>query len=387
MAILPNANLGVLGGGQLGRMFVCAARTMGYRTTVFDPDTASPAGKIADRHLCAAYDDEVALNDFAESCAAATIEFENIPVNALKVLGTRTRLAPSAKPLAIVQDRCSEKLFLRENGIDTAPFHVITQAQDIAAASSLLVAGAVLKTARSGYDGKGQYPVDSIAAAEQVFAELNGCACIIEEKIRFTCELSVIVVRTADGATVCYPPAQNEHRNGILHLSKVPVDCSAVTVREAQDIAKKIAQALEYCGVLAVEFFMTREPRLLVNEVAPRPHNSGHYTIDACTASQFEQQVRMMCGLPPANIHLLSPAVMINILGDTWHDQQNRPDWQAVLQHPGAKLHLYGKQSARVGRKMGHFCVLHPDPCHAVRQARALYAALQNGPVNDDGQI
>ncbi len=376
--ILPNSNLGVFGGGQLGRMFVCAARTMGYRTTVFDPDPESPAGKIADRHLCAAYDDEAVLHQFAESCAAITIEFENIPIAALNAIQSKTRLLSADNVLPIIQDRHLEKTFLSESGIKTANFHAVLQAADIAAAESLFASSAILKTARLGYDGKGQYVVDSVSAAEQAFAELNGRACILEEKIDFKCELSVIVARAEDGTVVCYPPSENEHRGGILHLSKVPADCGSTITRRARHIAQNVARALQYCGVLAVEFFVTRDNQLLVNEIAPRPHNSGHYTIDACTVSQFEQQVRMMCGLPAGDVRLLSPVVMVNILGDIWRDHQVSPDWKPILQHPCAKLHLYGKQTARAGRKMGHFCILDSDPDRAEQQARTLYAALHD---------
>lgn len=353
--IFPDAMLGMLGGGQLGRMFTLAAHSMGYRVTVLDPDPLSPAGAIADVHLKAAYQDVEALQQLADTCEAVTTEFENVPADSLRWLANHCAVRPAGDAVAIAQDRAREKNFVRSCGIEVAPFAVIDKAADLDAADGKLFPG-ILKRARFGYDGKGQSRVANVAEAKQAFAAMGTETCVLERRIDLACEISAVVARGADGAGMAFPVAENRHRNGILDVSIVPARVSAALAQRAADWALKIAERLNYCGVLAVEFFVTQNGELLVNEMAPRPHNSGHYTIDACVTSQFEQQVRSLCGLPLGDTRLLSPVVMVNLLGEAW--QQGAPQWGHVLNQPQAKLHLYGKHEARDGRKMGHYCVL-----------------------------
>ncbi len=379
--ILPPAELGVFGGGQLGRMFVAAARTMGYRTMVLDPDPQSPAGQLAHEHVCAGYDDVEALDAMAERCDAVTVEFENVPTTALELMQRHVPVSPSPSALAVLQDRVLEKRFIRKSGVATVEFEAASDAGEIAPAwkrlSSTCPPPYILKAARWGYDGKHQREVAAPAEAEAVMAEFGGCECILEEKVELEREASVIVVRSCDGQTHCYPLAENEHRNGILHLSAVPARVEEDVRGRLRAAASTVAEALDYFGVLGVEFFITTDGRLLVNEIAPRPHNSGHYTIDACAVSQFEQQVRVMCGLPAGSTRLLSPVVMVNLLGGLW--SAGEPAWETLLRRPGLKLHLYGKAEARPGRKMGHFCVTGDDVAGLREQAAALFTELQRG--------
>lgn len=350
--ILPDATLGVLGGGQLGRMFAIAARSMGYRVLVLDPDPASPAGLIADEHLQAPYDDPLALERLAARCAAVTTEFENVPAASMDFLAGRCVVRPSAQAVALTQDRIHEKTFLRAQGFPTAPFAVIREAGDIPAAGDAVGAPALLKISRFGYDGKGQVRVDDRADALAAFAGMGKEPCVLESLVPLKTELSVVVARGAEGEVAAYPVAENRHENGILDISVVPARVPDALARQAADMAVAVAQRLDYAGVMAVEFFVLDDGRLLVNEIAPRPHNSGHYTLDAALTSQFEQQVRALCGLPLGDPRLLTPVAMLNLLGDVWCGRS--PRWERVLRHPQAKLHLYGKQEARPGRKMGH---------------------------------
>lgn len=378
MPILPPATLGMLGGGQLGRFFVIAARQMGYRVWVLDPDPKSPAGALADRHLCAAYSDETALGEMAGGVAAVSTEFENVPAATLEYFCKRALpVRPGPQAVAVCQHRAAEKNFLRDNGLPHAPFAVIGTAADLDDASAALFPG-ILKVARFGYDGKGQAVVQSRADAHDAWERFGGEACVLEQKLSLDYEVSVVLARDAAGSVQCFPVGENIHRNGILDTSIVPARMGGCKAGDAQEIAERVAAALDYVGVLGVEFFVSRG-LLYVNEMAPRPHNSGHYTIDACVESQFAQQLRAMCGLPLGSPRAHSAAVMVNLLGDLWFDEHGRerePDWGALLAIEGLKLHLYGKESARPGRKMGHFTVLDADPIKAQQRAEAARAVL-----------
>ena len=367
--IFPDAMLGMLGGGQLGRMFTLAAHAMGYRVAVLDPDSRSPAGAIADVHLRAAYQDREALQQLADSCAAVTTEFENVPADSLRWLASHCIVRPTGDSVAVAQDRTREKRFLTDNGFDVAPYAVIERASDCDGVDAALFPG-ILKRARFGYDGKGQARVASKEEAKAAFFDLGEDTCVLEKLVALRCEVSVVAARAANGETKSFPVAENEHREGILDVSIVPARVPDEIARKAEACAQGVAAKLGYCGVLAVEFFVTEDGRLLVNEIAPRPHNSGHYTIDACAASQFEQQVRTLCGLPLGETRLLSPVVMVNLLGDVW--QYGQPQWQHVFATAEAKLHLYGKQEARPGRKMGHYTVLGRDADEALQKALAI---------------
>lgn len=373
--ILPDSILGVLGGGQLGRMFTVAARSMGYRVWVLDPDPGSPAGGIADRHLRAAYRDAAALTDMGENCAAVTTEFENVPAETLQFLESRVPVRPGSKAVAIARDRILEKTFIRAQGLATAPFFAIRKEDDLADACQQLQMPALLKTAQLGYDGKGQLAVNNPDEARQCFQRLGATPCVLEERVQLELELSVILARSVSGETAVFPVAENTHVNGILDTSYVPARVSDELAGQAEHMARTLADAMQYCGVLAVEFFLTANGKLLINEMAPRPHNSGHYTLDACLNSQFEQQVRALCGLPPGSTALLSPVVMVNILGDWWLEGAP-PPWGHLFKHPQTKLHLYGKQQARAGRKMGHFNCLAAELDEAIHMAEQVRAEL-----------
>ena len=370
--ILPNATLGVLGGGQLGRMFTLAAYSMGYRVVVLDPDPHSPAGLIADQHIKANYRDHAALQMLGDECAAVTTEFENVPAESLEYLEKFCAVRPNPEAVRIAQDRIREKTFVQDHGLATAAFAAIYEDADIVAAIETLTAPLLMKTASLGYDGKGQVQVNTLAEARSAFEQLGNAACVLEEMVDLEREISVILARSINGQTSVYPVGENRHVNGILDTTIVPATIDATLGEQAIDMATRLADTMDYCGILAVEFFCTRQDELLINELATRPHNSGHYTVDACTTSQFEQQVRMMCGLPPADTQMLSPVVMTNLLGDIWKDGE--PDWRQVLNEPQAHLHLYGKKEARPGRKMGHINCLAAD----VEQALATTARIRS---------
>lgn len=373
--ILPGATLGMLGGGQLGRMFTVAAQTMGYKVVVLDPDTSSPAGIIADKHICAAYDDEAALSEMAEICEAVTTEFENIPAQTLAFLEQKTTVRPSSKALAQTQNRNVEKQFIASLGIATAPFLPIRKRDDIAQAENNIGFPAILKVATFGYDGKGQVPCESLDDVYKAFESLGEKECVLEQRIQLEREISVVLARSETGSITSFPVAENVHVNGILHSTTVPAGVSAEQSQQAIRMANDIARGLGYIGTMAVEFFVSTDGDIIANEIAPRPHNSGHYTLDACHTSQFEQQVRMLCGLPAGNCDLVNPVVMINLLGDVWGNTQ--PKWDTLLAEPNVKLHLYGKKEARAGRKMGHFNVLAADTEAAMTQANRIFDALQ----------
>jgi len=374
-AILPPAMLGMLGGGQLGRFFVIAAHEMGYKVTVLDPDKNSPAGRIADVHLCAAYDDAAALRQLSETCAAVTTEFENVPAATLEHLAQHCTVRPSASAVAIAQHRVSEKTFFRDAGLPVGVFEVINSEADLPADDSAIYP-AVLKVARFGYDGKGQARVKNREEAREAFARFKQETCVLEQMLALDYEVSVVLARDAQGKVAAFPLAENSHLNGILDVTIAPARATEVIKAKAQALAVEIAEKLDYVGVLGVEFFVSGG-KLLVNEMAPRPHNSGHYTIDACVTNQFEQQVRALTGLPLGDSHLHSHAVMVNILGDVWKGAE--PAWDKSLAHPNLKLHLYGKHEARPGRKMGHFTVLGRDTESTLNQALIARAELGIG--------
>ncbi|MEN3112873.1 5-(carboxyamino)imidazole ribonucleotide synthase [Uliginosibacterium paludis] len=382
--ILPPATLGMLGGGQLGRFFVLAAHEMGYQVWVLDPDPASPAGKAADRHLCVPYDDYASLDLLAAECAAVTTEFENVPAATLEYLAKFIPVRPNAEAVAICQNRVAEKMFLRNHGIPHAAFMPVNSVADLREAGSELFPG-ILKVARFGYDGKGQARVASREEAIAAFQGFNNEACVLEQMLSLDYEVSVVLARDEHGACRSFPVAENAHAGGILDVSIAPARSSVCQLDSAQEIAERIAAELGYIGTMAVEFFVSRGA-LYVNEMAPRPHNSGHYTVDACVTSQYEQQVRALCGLPLGDARAHSAAVMVNLLGDIWYDPSQpgpdshgayrEPDWSRLLSVPNLKLHLYGKHHARPGRKMGHFTVVDADPARALEVALAARAAI-----------
>ena len=371
--ILPPATIGMMGGGQLGRYALIAARTMGYGTLVLDPDPSAPAGAVADAHLVAAYDDPAALQRITLDCDVVTTEFENPPAGALDHLAERVLVAPSPASVRIAQDRIAEKRFLVDNGFTVGPYLVLDEPETVippANTTRVLDGGAIVKTARLGYDGKGQRRVDDLAGMHAAWAELRGVACVVERLLAFDLELSVIVARTADGRIEPWPVAENRHVDGILDVSVVPARVDESTADRAVGIASAIADALDYVGVLAVEMFVV-DGELFVNELAPRPHNSGHWTLDASATSQFEQQIRAVCGVGLGRTTMTAPSIaMVNLLGDLWAN--GTPDWSVVLDEPRAKLHLYGKSQARPFRKMGHLTVTSQVATEAVERALEL---------------
>lgn len=381
-AILPGAlvhgqpaTLGVMGGGQLGRMFVHAAQAMGYFTAVLDPDAASPAGLVSHHHIQTGYLDEQGLAQLMQRCAAITTEFENVPAPALTTLGAHRPVAPGADAVAIAQDRAAEKAHFVRCGVPVAPHASLETPAQLAAILSEggdLFPG-ILKTSRMGYDGKGQIRVKTGEQLSEAWAQLNNVPCVLEKMLPLQAECSVIVARGADGQMVNFPVQLNLHREGILAVTSVYEGAVPVALAEqAVAATRAVAEGLNYVGVLCVEFFILEGGQLVVNEMAPRPHNSGHYTMNACDQSQFELQVRTLAGLPLTQPRQHSPAIMLNLLGDLWPEGAS-PAWDKVLALPGVHLHLYGKLSARPGRKMGHLNITGATP-EAVR-ATALQAA------------
>ena len=373
MLIEPGAFLGLLGGGQLGRMFTMAAQSMGYRVVVLDPGAHSPAGSVADEHVAADYLDPRALEKLAAQCAAVTTEFENVPAEAMRFLAEHCRISPDADSVAVAQDRIREKRFLAAAGLEVAPYKVIEQADELRDVGHLLPG--ILKRSRLGYDGKGQVRVTRSAELNAAFEQLGGEPCVLEQMLELELELSCVVARGFDGAMLSWPVTENQHAQGILDVSIVPARASVALAAAAREGALTVARKLDYRGVLCVEFFVVRGGRLLANEIAPRPHNSGHYTIDACVTSQFEQQARVLCGMPLGDTGLHSPAVMVNVLGDLW--AAGEPHWEHVLRQPRAKLHLYGKREARPGRKMGHYTVLGESADAALAKALEIRVKLR----------
>lgn len=371
LPLLPGAWLGVMGGGQLGRMFAHAAQAMGYKVAVLEPSADCPAGQVADHIFTAGYTSEVGLAELGARCPAVTTEFENVPAESLSKLAETSFVAPSAACVSVAQDRIAEKRFFVEcaphSGVMPAPHKAISSIDDIAAITDDLLPG-ILKTVRMGYDGKGQVRVRTRDDVRAAFDAMGGVTCLLEKMLPLAYEVSVLTARGADGESVVYPIAENVHRDGILFTTTVPgPNVSDACARKAQDAARAMVAQLGYVGVLCIEFFVLQDGTLVVNEMAPRPHNSGHYTIDACVTSQFAQQVRAMAGLPLGDVRQHSPAVMLNILGDIWYDGDTvrEPAWDKVLALPGACVHLYGKEEPRRGRKMGHVTFVAPTLAEA----------------------
>lgn len=379
--ILPGATLGVMGGGQLGRMFVHAAQRLGYFTAVLDPDPQSPAGRVSHHHVQTGYSDEQGLMQLASLCAAITTEFENVPADALRTLAASRPVAPGAAAVAIAQDRIQEKAHFTAcasiSGVTCAPYAVIETPDQLGVVPADLLPG-ILKTARMGYDGKGQVRVKNATELAAAWADLKRVPCVLEKLLPLKAECSVIVARSWSGQTVSFPPQRNVHVDGILAVTEAyEGNMPQVLAARAQEATKLIASHIGYVGVLCVEFFViddgSEHGALVVNEMAPRPHNSGHYTMDACDVSQFDLQVHAMAGLPLPPPRQHSPAIMLNLLGDVWLDSQGQaraPDWQAVLALPGTHLHLYGKLDARPGRKMGHLTITGADVAGVKATAR-----------------
>ena len=371
----PGGTIGILGGGQLGRMSAIAARRLGYKVRTYDPSAGACAAGIADEHVTADWNDTAALTRFAQGCGRITLEFENIPPATVEFVAKSVPSHPSAHVLATCQNRRREKEFLRASGIPCANFAVVSSLTELQAAVKTVGFPCVLKTADFGYDGKGQVKLPTAEADLAVaWDKIGGAVGVLEAWVPFQMEISVLVARTIDGRTAVYDPAENIHRNHILHLSISPARIAEATATEARALARRIAEKIHLVGLLAVEMFV-KDGRIVVNELAPRPHNSGHQTFDANETSQFEQHIRAVCGLPLGGTKPLAPSAMVNLLGDVWRNGQE-PDWTKVLADPSAKLHLYDKGKAAPGRKMGHITVTAPTIEDAIRRAEALHAAL-----------
>ncbi len=372
--IPPGSTVGVLGTGQLGRMFAIAARRMGYRVHAYSPDRDTPTGQIADVEITAGFDDLDALRAFASRVDVVTFEFENVPSASVAAVAERVAVRPSGSVLHTTQHRAREKTFLAQAGLPVTPFAIVETDADLVSAMARIGCPAVLKTASFGYDGKGQVRIESVAAAADAWGAIGRQPAVLEAFIDFERELSVVAARSLARELVHYAVIENTHARHILDVSIAPADVPPAVAREAVRIAHATLEALDVVGVLCVEMFLTRDGRLVVNELAPRPHNSGHLTFDAAVTSQFEQQLRAVCGLPLGSTALLRPAAMANLLGDLW--SEGEPDWSAACAFPDVKLHLYGKTEPRVGRKMGHLTALAETPGEAARIARAARSAL-----------
>jgi len=358
--ILPGATIGVLGSGQLGRMFALAARRMGYRVHTFSPDQDTPTGQIADLEVTASYDDLDAVSEFARRVSVVTFEFENVPAATAEAATRCAPVRPAGSILHIIQQRIREKSFLRTAGLPTTPYREVHSLEDLQRAVSELGCPSVLKTAAFGYDGKGQFRIDSVERIAEAWDAIGRQEAVLEAFIDFEREISVVAARGDNGEFVHYGAIENQHRRHILDVSISPARVPDEIAGEAVEMSRCILDRLEVVGVLCVEFFVTRDHKLLINELAPRPHNSGHLTVDACVTSQFEQQLRAVCGLPLGSARMHRPAAMANLLGDLW--DRGEPKWQAACAFPGVKLHLYGKLEPRPGRKMGHLTALNSNP-------------------------
>ena len=373
---LPGATLGMLGSGQLGRMFTIAARRLGYRVHVLSPDTETPTGQVADVEVRADYLDLERVAEFARNVSVVSFEFENVPAETTEICQKYCPVRPAGSVLFTSQNRKREKTFLRDAGLPVTPFTSVGSQDELIAALQKQGTPAVLKTADWGYDGKGQVVIRTINDAAKAWSELNVPQAILETFIDFECELSVVAARGSDGQFVSYGPIGNSHSHHILDISICPAAITLSVANEAIEITRAVLEKLDVVGVMCVEFFLTKSGKLLINETAPRPHNSGHLTIDAHVTCQFEQQVRAICGLPLGSSELRSPSAMANLLGDVW--EAGEPNWVAALNHPNLKLHLYGKQEARIGRKMGHLTVLGETVEQAEQTSRAARAALKS---------
>lgn len=377
---LPGRTVGVMGGGQLGRMFAIAARRMGYRVHTFSPDEDTPTGQLADREVAARYDDEAAVRDFARGVDVLTFEFENIPSETIAWAAEECEVRPAGKVLHICQHRLREKTFLRESGLPLPRFVAVSSEVELAAAVAELGTPCVLKTASFGYDGKGQRKIEGGDDLKSVWAPYAGVSAVLEEWVPFEKEISVIVARGIDGRAATYPVCENRHAHHILDLTILPAEIDDDVARRARALAETVAEKLELIGILAVEMFLFRDGRILINELAPRPHNSGHFSFDASVTSQFEQQLRAVCGLPLGSTDLLKPCAMANLLGDVWEAARaagrSEPDWAGALSLPDVKLHLYGKAEPRRGRKMGHLVAFGATTSQAAETARRARAIL-----------
>ena len=370
--IAPGATLGVLGSGQLGRMFTIAARRMGYRVHTFSPDQDTPTGQVADREITAPYEDLEALRVFAKDVAVVTFEFENVPSDAVHALEGLVPVRPSRTALYTAQQRGREKAFLSARGFPTVPFARASTLAELQDGVARIGTPVVIKSAAFGYDGKGQHKITRPNEVERVWNALEGREVLVERFVSLQAEISVIAARGLDGMVAEYPPFENRHSNHILDVTTAPALIPAAIAARAREIARAILEALDYIGLLCVEFFVTTDGDLLVNELAPRPHNSGHLTFDAAVTSQFEQQVRAICGLPLGSTELLRPAAMANLLGDLW--AEGEPNWAAACRFPDVKLHLYGKTQPRAGRKMGHLTAT----ARTVEEAQELVIAARD---------
>jgi len=373
-AIYPGATIGVLGSGQLGRMFAIAARRMGYRVHTLSPDNDTPTGQVADLEVQAAYDDLDAVRRFAQNVSVVTFEFENVPAPTAEAAAQYAPVRPAGSVLNTTQHRLREKTFLSGAGFPVTPFVTVHSEAELKMGLARLGTPAVLKTAGWGYDGKGQFKISAASQVDEAWRSVNTGEAVLEAFVDFEREVSVIAARGIDREVVTFPVIENAHRDHILDLSCCPARISKKAALEAAEIARGVLECLDCVGVMCVEFFVTRDDRLLVNELAPRPHNSGHLTIDACTTCQFEQQLRAICGLPLGLTELLRPAAMANLLGDVWTDRE--PDWAAVCALPDVKLHLYGKLQPRPGRKMGHLTALAKDTSAALARVEQARQAL-----------
>jgi 5-(carboxyamino)imidazole ribonucleotide synthase len=381
--ILPGATVGVLGSGQLGRMFAIAARRMGYRVHTLSPDSDTPTGQVADKEYESSYEDLDAVREFARGVSVVTFEFENVPADSVDAAAQLVPVRPAGSVLYTTQNRLREKNFLARWGFPVTRFRHVKAKDELSDALAEIGCPAVLKTAGFGYDGKGQTKIESASDIEHAAAALGEREGVLEAFVDFEREVSVVGARTWNGEFKHYGVIENAHRRHILDVSVAPARVGEAVVREAVEIARAVLDALDVIGVMCVEFFLTRDGRLLINELAPRPHNSGHLTFDACVTSQFEQQLRAVCALPLGSTELVRPAAMANLLGDLW--QTGEPDWRAALTVPNVKLHLYGKAEARVGRKMGHLTALASTAEEAERTVQAARAALTRRAASGQG--
>ncbi|HUQ95012.1 MAG TPA: 5-(carboxyamino)imidazole ribonucleotide synthase [Bryobacteraceae bacterium] len=372
--ILPGASIGVLGSGQLGRMFAIAARRMGYRVHTFSPDSDTPTGQVSDLEICAPYDDLDAVRRFAGNVSAVTFEFENVPAPTAAAAAECAPVRPAGSVLHTTQHRIREKTFLTAAGLPVTPYRIVDTIGDLREALGELGCPSILKTADFGYDGKGQFRINEAEQAAEAWKAIGARQAVLEAFVPFVKEVSLVAARSVDGAFAHYGLIENEHRRHILDVSLSPARVPAAVERRAEELARAVLEALDVVGVLCVEFFVTQNGELLINELAPRPHNSGHLTFDACVTSQFEQQLRAVCGLPLGCTKRLCPAAMANLLGDLW--SKGEPDWASVAAFPNVKVHLYGKMEARPGRKMGHLTALGSTPEEALQMVMAARAKL-----------